>query len=62
MTKTTTLTWSKLRPGLVQLSRSQGIHGRLLENLDSMPVREINKFLKDNNVRSVLDFIFVIEG
>jgi len=53
----------ELKKIIASLARSQGYYGRLKQQLDAEGSwRDFLTFINENNVKSALDLVFLIEG
>ena len=60
-------TSKELLKGIEGLARSQGLYSRIIRGLyndfetDEMVLKVLDDFIKENNIKDILDFVFLVE-
>jgi hypothetical protein len=61
------ITNKRLLEGIEGLARSQGLYSRIIRNLyneyetDEMVLKVLDDIIKANNIKDLLDFVFLVE-
>ena len=61
------ITSKRLLEGIEGLARSQGLYSRIIRGLyndfetDEMVLKVLDDFIKENNIKDILDFVFLVE-
>ena len=61
------MTSKGLLQGIEGLARSQGLYTRIIRGLyndfktDEMVLNVLDDFIKENNIKDILDFVFLVE-